>query len=87
LNGKVFGYCPNVVRKPGLTWTPTTAKDDPNDHHDFLDIIFVRTLSYGNARVTDARIVGEGNSTIADIKVPAWPSDYRAVVATVKIRI
>ena len=32
---------PDEVAKPGITWTPTTEANDPEDHHDRIDFIFV----------------------------------------------
>ena len=32
---------PDPLQAPGYTWTPTTAIDDPNDHHDRIDFVFV----------------------------------------------
>jgi exodeoxyribonuclease-3 len=71
---------PDVVAKPAFTWTPTTAPNDPEDHHDRIDFVFAR----GNGLVVEsAAIVGE-KAPEADIVVTPWPSDHRAVVATVK---
>lgn len=77
-------YYPNVIQKPGFTWTPTTSIDDPDDHHDRIDFVFVR--SNNDIDIINASIVGELNSTISDIKVPIWPSDHRAVAATIQIK-
>jgi exodeoxyribonuclease III len=70
---------PDEVMHPGWTWTPTTRPDDPKDRHDRIDMVFV-----GGARaaVEGCEIVGERADT-ADIVVDPWPSDHRAVVATV----
>ena len=69
------------VALPGLTWTPTTADDDPADHHDRIDYIFVRGKG---VNIFNAQIVGE-DSAHADIVSTPWPSDHRAVVTTVQL--
>jgi exonuclease III len=69
---------PDPVTRPAYTWTPMwTTEDDPEDKHDRIDFVFVR-----GATVTAAGIVGEDGPR-SDIKVEPWPSDHRAVVATV----
>ncbi len=67
---------PDVVAHPGLTWTPTTRRDDPKDHHDRIDFLFERGLT-----PTAVQIVGE-NKDNADIVVAPYPTDHRGVVAT-----
>ncbi|MFG0261603.1 MAG: endonuclease/exonuclease/phosphatase family protein [Novipirellula sp. JB048] len=71
---------PDEVRHPGLTWTPLTLASDPKDHHDRIDFVFV---SRRGVRVTAAQCVGEEGG--ADLWLDAWPSDHRAVVATIEI--
>jgi endonuclease/exonuclease/phosphatase family metal-dependent hydrolase len=71
---------PDAVRDRGLTWTPTSTRDDPQDRHDRIDFVFV---SAGVA-VTRADVVGE-DARNADIVVNPWPSDHRAVVAEVEL--
>ena len=66
---------------PGYTWTPITAADDPQDRHDRIDFVLV---GGAGANVVDSKIVGENNEN-ADIVVTPYPSDHRAVVATVTI--
>jgi len=69
---------PDPVAKPAYTWTPLwTTEDDPEDKHDRIDFVFVR-----GAEVTDAAIVGEEGPR-SDIAATPWPSDHRAVVATI----
>ncbi len=72
---------PDPLRRPGLTWTPTTAPDDPKDHHDRIDFVFARGP---HLRPLTARIVGEAPHT-ADIVVPRYPSDHRALVCEFQI--
>jgi endonuclease/exonuclease/phosphatase family metal-dependent hydrolase len=69
------------VASPGYTWTPTTQADDPQDHHDRIDLVLVGGRG---GRVTKAEVVGE-DAEHADIVVAPYPSDHRAVVATVKL--
>jgi exonuclease III len=71
---------PDEVAKPGFTWTPTTEPSDPEDHHDRIDFVFARAP---NLVVEKAGIVGE-KAPEADIVVTPWPSDHRAVAATVR---
>jgi exodeoxyribonuclease III len=72
---------PDETTHPGLTWTPTTAADDPADRHDRIDYVFVRGTGVD---IVDASIVGEA-SPPAEIAVTPWPSDHRAVLATVSL--
>lgn len=69
------------VVKPGLTWTPMGDPDDPGDHHDRVDYIFVGGPSL---KLVAAAVVGESPAN-ADIVVRPWPSDHRAVVATIRL--
>jgi endonuclease/exonuclease/phosphatase family metal-dependent hydrolase len=69
---------PDPVKRPGYTWTPTTAADDPKDRHDRIDFVFAGP----GVKVTSAEIVGE-RADRADIVVKPYPSDHRAVVAGV----
>jgi endonuclease/exonuclease/phosphatase family metal-dependent hydrolase len=72
---------PDEIANPGFTWTPTTGADDPQDHHD--RIVFVLMRAPG-AVIEAVEIVGE-DASHADIVVSPWPSDHRAVVATVAL--
>ncbi|MFT5775493.1 endonuclease/exonuclease/phosphatase family protein [Hyphomonas sp.] len=72
---------PDEIAHPGLTWTPTTSVDDPTDRHDRIDYIFVRGTGVD---IVDASIVGEA-SPPAEIAITPWPSDHRAVLATVTL--
>ena len=70
---------PDPLAKPAYTWTPMwSTEDDPQDKHDRIDFVFVR-----GAAVTYAAIVGEVGPR-SDIGVTPWPSDHRAVVATIE---
>jgi len=72
---------PDEVAKPAFTWTPTTDPNDPLDHHDRIDYVFVRGAG---VHTESAAIVGE-KSPEADIVVAPWPSDHRAVVVTISL--
>lgn len=72
---------PDEVERPGWTWTPTTRPDDPKDRHDRIDYVFV---GGANATVKTCELVGEDRA-FADIVVQPYPSDHRAVVATVQL--
>ena len=69
---------PDEIKHPGYTWTPTTKADDPNDHHDRIDFVYVKGKGVS---MEDAALVGE-SSEHANIVVTPYPSDHRAVVAT-----
>ncbi len=69
------------IAAPGYTWTPTSLPDDAGDHHDRIDYVFVRGA---NIAIQSAAVVGE-DSAASDIVVMPWPSDHRAVVASVSI--
>jgi len=72
---------PDVVARPGFTWSPLITDSTPNDHRDRIDFVFVR----GAAVVIEgAAVVGE-EAAMADIVVSPWPSDHRAVVARLSI--
>lgn len=71
---------PDELARPGFTWTPTSAPTVSWDHHDRIDFVFSRGR---NMKVLSAGIVGE-KAPEADIVVTPWPSDHRAVAATVR---
>jgi exodeoxyribonuclease III len=71
---------PDPVAKPAYTWTPRYPETATDDHPDRIDFVFARGAGL---KVTDAAIVGEDGPR-SDIKVMPWPSDHRAVVATVE---
>ena len=72
---------PDEIEHPGYTWTPSSAADDKSEHHDRIDYLFMRAAG---GVVESAAVVGEQRPD-ADIVVTPWPSDHRAVVATVSI--
>jgi exonuclease III len=71
---------PDPVRRPAFTWTPTSSPTVKWDHHDRIDFILARG---DDLSVENASIVGEKHPE-ADIVVTPWPSDHRAVAATVR---
>jgi len=71
---------PDEVASPGWTWTPTTKPDDLKDRHDRIDFVFIGP----NVTVKRCDIVGEDDK-FANIIVQPYPSDHRAVVATLDL--
>lgn len=72
---------PNEVTHGGHTWTPTTRPEDPKDRHDRIDFVFTGGVG---VRVKRCEVAGE-DGKFADIVVRPYPSDHRAVVATVEL--
>jgi len=66
---------PNAVTFPGNTWTPMPAA---NEVHDRIDFVY---SAGAGVTTTNSQIVGE-STTKADIVVPSYPSDHRALVST-----
>jgi exodeoxyribonuclease III len=73
---------PDEVAHPARTWTPTTSPNDPKDRHDRIDFVFTGGT---NVTVKRCEVVGEDRK-FADIVVQPYPSDHRAVVATLELR-
>ncbi len=71
---------PDPVARPAFTWTPASEPTVNWDHHDRIDFVLARAE---DLVVERAAIVGEKRPE-ADIVVRPWPSDHRAVVATVR---
>jgi endonuclease/exonuclease/phosphatase family metal-dependent hydrolase len=71
---------PDEVAKPGYTWEAIARPADVQVHHDRIDYVFARGAKLA---VEQARIFGE-KAPEADVVVTPWPSDHRAVVATVR---
>jgi endonuclease/exonuclease/phosphatase family metal-dependent hydrolase len=71
---------PDEVASPGYTWEAVARPADYAVHHDRIDFVLARGESLV---VEEARIVGE-KSPEADLVVTPWPSDHRAVAATVR---
>ncbi len=72
---------PDEVAKRGNTWTPLTSPNDRKDRHDRIDFVF---LGGKGASAKSCEVVGE-EARFADIVVKPYPSDHRAVVATVEL--
>ncbi|MDP6046236.1 MAG: endonuclease/exonuclease/phosphatase family protein, partial [Phycisphaerae bacterium] len=72
---------PDEIKTPGYTWTTRTKITDPKDHHDRIDFVYFRG---SGVRVKSVAILGK-NKKNAGIAVVPYPSDHRAVVATVGI--
>jgi exodeoxyribonuclease-3 len=70
---------PDEMAKPGFTWTPLKKADDPTIHHDRIDYVYFKGI-----KVIDAKVIGESKEN-ADIVVSPYPSDHRAVVATITL--
>jgi endonuclease/exonuclease/phosphatase family metal-dependent hydrolase len=70
---------PDPVAEPAFTWTPTSKPTVDWDHHDRIDFVLARA---DGLEVDDSVIVGEQRPE-ADVVVRPWPSDHRAVAATV----
>jgi exodeoxyribonuclease-3 len=71
---------PDEVATPGYTWEAIARPADVQVHHDRIDYVFARGAKLA---VEQARIFGE-KTPQADVVVTPWPSDHRAVVATVR---
>jgi endonuclease/exonuclease/phosphatase family metal-dependent hydrolase len=69
---------PDEIDRPGHTWTTLPAK---RERHDRIDFIFARASEFS---IDDAVVVGE-KAPEADIVVTPWPSDHRAVLATIRL--
>ena len=72
---------PDEVAHPAFTWTPRPPEDDAAEHHDRIDYVLARGPGIVVEKV---EIVGEQRPQ-ADIVSTPWPSDHRAVVATVRL--
>ncbi len=73
---------PDELLRSGHTWTTITAPDDPKDRHDRIDFVFFAGASVSVKR---CEVVGE-SSDFADLVVNPYPSDHRAVVATLELK-
>lgn len=75
---------PDPVARPGHTWTPLTAPDDPTDRHDRIDLVLARDGKTRGVVAKHALVVGEAEA-FADIVFLPWPSDHRAVLAECRV--
>ncbi|KAG0031985.1 hypothetical protein BGZ81_000155 [Podila clonocystis] len=77
----------DVIERPGSTWTTLKREQDPTDHYDRIDFIFGLNRESSPIALKEVAIrlgeeqgrVGEKNEKVCK----PWPSDHRAVVATV----
>lgn len=76
-------HLPNSLTHPGFTWTPLTETTDTADHHDRIDFVFA-DRRYCTVKRCD--VIGEKEET-ADVVISPWPSDHRAVMATVSVQV
>ena len=72
---------PDEMKNPGITWSPAYKVGDPRTHHDRIDFVHFKGKGL---KVTGVKIVGE-NKENADLVVSPYPSDHRAVVATLTL--
>lgn len=72
---------PDEVSRRGDTWTTTSGPDNPKERHDRIDFIFVDAK---RVAVKKFEIVGEEPQR-SDVVVAPYPSDHRAVVATLEL--
>ncbi|KAF9403072.1 hypothetical protein BGX21_007230 [Mortierella sp. AD011] len=76
-----------VIERPGFTWTVLQREEDANDHYDRIDYIFGLNRESSPIALKEVAIQmgeelcrsGEKNDKV----LKPWPSDHRAVVATV----
>jgi endonuclease/exonuclease/phosphatase family metal-dependent hydrolase len=72
---------PDEMKNPGITWSPAYKVGDPRTHHDRIDFVYFKGKGL---QVKDVKILGE-NEENADLVVTPYPSDHRAVVATLTL--
>jgi endonuclease/exonuclease/phosphatase family metal-dependent hydrolase len=72
---------PDEMKNPGITWSPAYKVGDPRTHHDRIDFVYFKGKGLA---VKDVKILGE-NEENADLVVSPYPSDHRAVVATLTL--
>ncbi len=78
---------PDVVNRPGHTWTAGYPAPyvEPNEKHDRIDFVY---FTGPQVVLTDAKVLGHDPANPnTDIAVTPWGSDHRAVVATFEIPI
>ncbi|MEM7476867.1 MAG: endonuclease/exonuclease/phosphatase family protein [Planctomycetota bacterium] len=73
---------PDEVTHPGWTWTPLTSPKDPKDKHDRIDFVFASDQWF--TVKSCSRVAEKGNS---EITLEPWPSDHRAVVVCLKMKV
>ena len=74
---------PDPVEHRGLTWTPTAPLNAEDEVHDRIDFVYAR----GNGvSVVDCVVLGEPGP-FSDIAFEPYPSDHRAVLATLSLPV
>jgi len=77
----------DVIERPGFTWTALKREQDPSDHYDRIDFIFGLHRESSPIALKEVVIrLGEEQSRVGEKNEKVcrpWPSDHRAVVATV----
>ncbi|KAF8985829.1 hypothetical protein BGZ52_009925 [Haplosporangium bisporale] len=77
----------DVIERPGFTWTALKPEQDPSDHYDRIDFIFGLHRESSPIALKEVAIrLGEEQSRVGEKNEKVcrpWPSDHRAVVATV----
>lgn len=76
-----------VIERPGMTWTVLKPELDVTDHYDRIDFIFGLNRESSPIALKEIAVkfgeemmrVGEKNDKV----FKPWPSDHRAVIATV----
>jgi len=72
---------PDPVARRGLTWTPIKPLDAPDEVHDRIDFVYAR----GNGvSVVECVVLGEPGP-FTDVAFDRFPSDHRAVLATLRL--
>ncbi|KAF9439054.1 hypothetical protein BGZ76_000536 [Entomortierella beljakovae] len=77
----------DVIERPGFTWTVLQHEQEASDHYDRIDYIYALNRESSPIALKDVAIKmgeefcrsGEKNEKV----LKPWPSDHRAVVATV----
>ncbi len=73
---------PSPVADPGFTWTAGYPRERKGaEVHDRIDWV----LHAGPVTTVAAQVVGESAYAGTDIAVDPWPSDHRAMVATLQV--
>ncbi|KAG0337007.1 hypothetical protein BG000_005911 [Podila horticola] len=77
----------DVIERPGFTWTALKREQDASDHYDRIDFIFGLHRESSPIALKEVAIrLGEEQSRLGEKNEKVcrpWPSDHRAVVATV----
>lgn len=69
---------PSPEARPGFTYSPVSRADNDHVPSDRIDMVFARGPGL---RVCEVLVVGEPGP-LSDVAVSPWPSDHRAVLAS-----